>query len=243
MKKLLFLFSAFLFSGMLFAQKANDYKYIIVPVKYSFLDEPNKYNLNALTKMVFEKQGYQVFYENDVLPEDLAVNRCNALYADMVGKKSMFVTRLVLELKDCSNQVVFTSVEGVSHEKEYKVAYVQAFRGVGKSIEQLKSNPKPIQHIKAELTTTSELPVSAASATTIQNKNNDLWYPQATAYGFQLVDKTPKVVMKLYKTSQNNFFIAQKDSKQGVVFNKNNQWWFEYYQNEFLVSEKLEVKF
>ncbi|MCG2611355.1 hypothetical protein LZZ90_07530 [Flavobacterium sp. SM15] len=243
MKRLLFLLIAFFFCGILIAQKANDYKYIIVPVKYSFLDEPNKYNLSALTKMVFEKQGYQVFYENDILPEDLAENRCNALYADMKGKSSMFITKIVLELKDCQNQVVFTSVEGKSNEKEYKVAYIQAFREVGKSVEQLKSNAKHGESIKTELITAPEKLHVESSSVITKNQNDNLWYPQATAYGFQLVDKTPKVVMKLYKTSQTNLFIAQKDSKQGVVFTKNNQWWFEYYQNELLVSEKLEIKF
>jgi len=49
--------------------------------------------------------------------------------------------------------------------------------------------------------------------------------------------------MKLFKTSLSNFYIGQKDSQQGVVFNKNNQWYFEYYQNDKLISEKMEIKF
>jgi hypothetical protein len=47
--------------------------------------------------------------------------------------------------------------------------------------------------------------------------------------------------MKLLKTSQANSFIAIKDSVQGSDF-KDNQWFFEYYQNDTLISEKIAVK-
>ena len=66
MKKALVLL-AILFSGFCFAQteSVNNYKYVIIPEKFSFLKEANKYNLNSLTKMVFEKYGFTVFYTND----------------------------------------------------------------------------------------------------------------------------------------------------------------------------------
>ncbi|MFV8355294.1 hypothetical protein ACNQGB_03805 [Flavobacterium sp. XS1P32] len=49
--------------------------------------------------------------------------------------------------------------------------------------------------------------------------------------------------MKLLKTSQANSFIAIKDSVQGSLILKDNQWFFEYYQNDTLISEKIAVKF
>ena len=97
----------------------------------------------------------------------------------------------------------------------------------------LKSNPK--LQIKDEVSqTTNEVKEEVVPFQL---------FAQPIANGFQLVDSTPKVVMKLFKTSANNFYIGQKDSQQGVVFNKNNQWYFEYYQNDKLVSEKMEIKF
>ncbi len=67
MKKTLLIFTL-LFSAIGFAQSINDYKYVIVPKKFEWLKEENKYNLNSLTKMMFEKQGWQVFYSDDKLP-------------------------------------------------------------------------------------------------------------------------------------------------------------------------------
>lgn len=232
MKKYFLLF-ALLNSAFIFSQNVSAYKYIVVPEKFSFLKEENMYNLNALTKMVFEKQGYEVYYANDVLPQDLAENRCKALYADMLENNNLFVTKIKVELKDCRNQTVYVSEEGTSREKEFAKAYVQAFREVGRSLEILKSKPK-----NEVLNTENESKTEAEK--TIVNLQ---LFAQPISNGFQLVDSAPKVVMKLFKTSVSNFYIGQKDSQQGVVFNKNNQWYFEYYQNDKLVSEKMEIKF
>jgi hypothetical protein len=68
-------------------------------------------------------------------------------------------------------------------------------------------------------------------------------YAQATATGYQLVDASPKVVYKLYKTSRPDLFIASKGTSQGILIQKGNEWYLEYYENEKLVSEKVAVKF
>ena len=78
MKKTFILLTLLLLSITGFSQKLTEYKYVIVPAKFSFLKDANKYNLNALTKMVFEKKGYVVLYDTDILPDDLAKNRCKA---------------------------------------------------------------------------------------------------------------------------------------------------------------------
>ena len=253
MKK--YLLSFLLLTGVaVFSQNVNDYKYIIVPEKFAFLKQNNQYNLNGLTKMIFEKQGYEVYYEHDVFPQELAENRCKALFADMVEANTAFWTKITIELKDCKNQTVFTSDQGTSREKNIPVAYVQAFRVVGKSIEKLKSNPKEVvkEPVKELIAEPSVAEIKKEDKTEIKtevvvNSNHPVissqLFAQPIPNGFQLVDSTPKVVLKLLKTSANNFYIGQKDIAQGVVFNKNNQWYFEYYQNGKLVSEKLEIKF
>lgn len=232
MKKYFLLFTL-LFTSVIFSQSVSDYKYIVVPSKFSFLKETNMYNLNALTKMVFEKQGYEVYFDNEPFPADLAADHCKALYADMLENNNVFVTKIKVELKDCRNQTVYVSEEGKSREKDFGQAYVQAFREVGRSIEVLRS--KPTQEV-AEVKSESKTEIA-------KNTANLTLFAQPISNGFQLVDSTPKVVMKLFKTSVSNFYIGQKDSQQGVVFNKNNQWYFEYYQNDKLVSEKMEIKF
>lgn len=68
-------------------------------------------------------------------------------------------------------------------------------------------------------------------------------YAQPITNGFQLVNTEPKVIYKIYNTTVKDYFIASKGDLQGVLYAKDNQWFFEYYQNDKLISEQLEVKF
>jgi hypothetical protein len=76
-----------------------------------------------------------------------------------------------------------------------------------------------------------------------ENNSDSMLYAQPTSYGYQLVDSEPKVVLKAYKTSNPASYMATKGSVQGVLVSKDNQWFFEYYQNDKLISEKINVKF
>ncbi|MDC6404838.1 MULTISPECIES: hypothetical protein [Maribacter] len=74
-------------------------------------------------------------------------------------------------------------------------------------------------------------------------ENGEIWYAQEIANGYQLVDSTPKVRMKLFKSSNENMFMAQSGEKSGMVYQKEGQWIFEYYEGENLVQEPLNIKF
>ena len=96
----------------------------------------------------------------------------------------------------------------------------------------------------AATATVATTQVVAATAQAPDLKDPNLLYAQPTESGYQLIDKTPKVVMKLLKTSQPNVFIAIKDNVQGsLILKGDGQWYFESYQNDKLVSEKIVVKF
>ena len=70
-----------------------------------------------------------------------------------------------------------------------------------------------------------------------------LLYAQAIDNGFQLVDPTPKIILKIYNTLQPNYYDATIDKKFGAVFVKNNQWVFEYFTEGKLITEPLNIKF
>ena len=76
-----------------------------------------------------------------------------------------------------------------------------------------------------------------------ENSDATLLYAQPTSYGYQLIDNAPKIIMKVYKTSNPVSFMATKGSVQGVLVAKDNHWFFEYYQNDRLISEMINVKF
>ena len=77
--KYIFTLIAFLLINNLFAQSnLNAYKYVVVPKKYEFLKEADKYQLNSLTKFLLEKENFVVFFDDD-LSKEIANNRCLTL--------------------------------------------------------------------------------------------------------------------------------------------------------------------
>lgn len=243
MKKTIVLF-ALLFSGLGFAQSLNDYKYVIIPERFEFLKEANKYNLNSLTKMIFSKPGFETYFSTDKMPDELALDKCKALYADLLNESGILNTALVLVLKDCDGKVVFKSMKGSSKEKSYQKAYYEALREASGSVNLInyKYSGKEVVSTWTK-TPVKNIPEAQQAAKPVTVNNENVLFAQPITNGYQLVDSTPKVVLKIFKTSQQDSYTAVSDSKNGVVFKRGNDWIFEYYQNDKLVSEKLNIKF
>lgn len=230
-----------------FSQSINDYKAVIVPLKYEFLKSDNQYRLATMTKSNLIKAGFQAYYSNEELPGD--IDRCQLLNIDAVRDNGFLVTKLYFEFKDCYGKVIYTSEVGRSKEKDYEVAYRESLEMAFESIKKLhyKYSGKivggsPRINTAQVATTTVATPIQN-SAVNVDVSDPNLLYAQPTENGYQLIDKTPKVVMKLLKTSRPDSFIAIKDGVQGSLNAKDNQWFFEYYQNDKLISEKVSVKF
>ncbi len=119
------------------AQNINEYKYIEVPEQYAFLNGPDEYQLNSLTKFLFNKYGFDAYLRNEKRPEDLKNQRCVALYADVLSESTFLRSKLTVILRDCDNNIIFRSEEGVSKAKEYKKSYHEALREAFISIEEL----------------------------------------------------------------------------------------------------------
>lgn len=128
-------------------ESVNAYKYVIVPTSFSFLNEPDQYQINSLTKFLFEKQGFTTLMADDEFPEDLNNNRCLGLYVDVEKQKSFLNTKLQIHLKDCNNKVVLSSDIGQSREKEYEKVYSLALRDAFKSFETLNYAYQPSSKI------------------------------------------------------------------------------------------------
>jgi len=248
MKKILIFL--IIFSSYSYAQSVNDYKAVIIPLQYKFLKSENQYRLNTATKFNLTKAGFVSFYKN----EDLTANysdRCSLLYADVEKEGGFLTTKLFFILKDCNDKVIFKSNVGKSKEKNFQLAYMEALNEAFQSVYGLRYKYSEVS-AKSESTVIQQKVVPTVAKTQVQNtvqtfnadlKDSNLLYAQATPTGFQLIDSTPKVVMKLMKTSQPNSFIAIRDSVQGSLILKDNHWYFEYYQNDELISEKVAVKF
>ncbi|HEX8268509.1 MAG TPA: hypothetical protein VF581_01340 [Flavobacterium sp.] len=247
------------------AQSINDYKYAIVPKKFDFLSEADKFNMNTLTKMFMEKYGFVTFFDTDTLPNDIVDRSCNRVYVDVINDKAVFLTKLTVVLKDCKNNILYSSRVGTSKEKSYKTAYVQALRGAFKSFDQLgykyngavtEVQTSTIRTTNNGTTVTKEVippPQAGSKGDVIYGKpqqvkpevvdTNNLLFAQPIENGFQIVDTTPKVVLKLQNTSAPGIYLAERDQLRGTLFAKDGKHVFEYYKDGRLVSEVLNIRF
>jgi hypothetical protein len=129
-----------------FSQKnINDYKYLVVPTTFDFVDEKDKYRLNTLTRYLFKENGFTTFYNEEKLPEDLFENRCLALYADVKNIANSFTVKIQIELLDCEGNLVFVSDIGKTKIKNYAKGYPIAIREAFESIVFLNYKYKPSQ--------------------------------------------------------------------------------------------------
>jgi hypothetical protein len=234
MKKILLLLVLFL-TTTAFSQNVNDYEYVIVPAKFSFLKVDDKYRLNTNSRLLLQKYGFKSVFPSDSMPSEIANNNCKKLYFDLVEDNKLLITKIKIVLKDCREKLLFESDYGTSKEKELEIAYNKALREAGKSFDKLnyKYNGKNNSSITQE-----------PSKTIVSETDSETFYfAQPIANGFQVVDNEPKVIMKLYYTSQKNVFLGIKGTINGVVISKENHWFFEYYENGKMISELLNLKF
>ena len=245
MKKVLFLL-LFLLTSLSFSQSLNDYKYAIVPSKFEFIKEKDQYRLNTLTKLLMEKYGFITYFDTDILPNEVVENNCNKVYVDVKSNGNLFVTKLTVVLKDCKNAVVYTSVEGRSREKELQVAYTQALREAFTSFEKLdyKYSGKSNVNSNVNNNNNSNSNNNVKSNVKVPILNQNLFAKPLGENLFQLLTNDtdiPNLVLTIAKTNNPSIFIVEEAMRQGVVYKNNNEWIFDYYENEKLISEKLNI--
>ncbi|KQB44130.1 hypothetical protein RCH33_3106 [Flavobacterium daejeonense] len=243
-----FLLLLLLVSGFSFAQSLNDYKTVIVPLKFDFLKSENQYRMSTLSKYNLNKVGFDVYYSNQVVPD--GINRCAVLNYDIVKEGAFLATKLYVTFKDCYGKIVYQSEIGMSREKDFQVAYNDALNKAFTSIYELEyqynggQNAAVEQKVEKVKEVVPAVIVAPQAVVNPVVDPNEMLFAQPLAGGnYQLIDSKPSVIMKIFKTSDANSFLAQKGSQQGVLVKKDNQWFFEFYQNDQLVSEKINVKF
>ena len=64
-KRILFLLLFVVSYG--FSQSINDYKSVIIPLKFDFLKSENQYRLATLSKFNLNKAGFEAYYTNETI--------------------------------------------------------------------------------------------------------------------------------------------------------------------------------
>jgi len=244
-------FSVFFFltSVLMFAQESlNDYKYIIVPSQYEFQKSEDSYQLNSLTKFLFNKVGFIAILSTDSFPDDLAKNRCLALTAKLKKNSSMFSIKMNFDLVNCKNVVVFSTKEASSREKDYKKGYHEVVRKTFEDIKNKSYKYLPKDEIVQKVVVAKDvvrekfivLQESKVEMLSVE-QTSDLLYAQPIQNGFQLLDGTPKRVYTIQYTSVKNMFILK--DKNGILYKNNNDWIAEFYSDNQLVKKKINSNF
>lgn len=227
-----------------YSQSVNDYGIVIIPVKYDFVRHENAYRLNTLTKINLKKAGFEAFYTNETIPTQYS-NRCSLLYVDVKEETGFLVTKLFIEFKDCTDKVIFKSEVGKSRAKNYEIAYREALEDAFKSVYalQYKYNGYNGEVKVNSQNATIMVPILENSGNSLDEAKSFFLFAQPIKNGFQLIDSTSKVIMKIYNTTNPSIYLATKESIQGIMVLKNGYWFFEYYQNDTLMSEETKIKF
>ncbi|MCX7550725.1 hypothetical protein [Xanthomarina sp. F2636L] len=271
LKKFLIIAIVFTSTMSSFSQHSvNDYKYVIVPNSYDFLDEDDQFQLNSISHFLFNKYGFTALKEDDIFPEDLMFNPCLALKSDMIDDSGAFKTKLKVQLKNCKGDIVYLSEDGESFEKKYAIAYNKALRdaflyvkalnytyvpnetilamGTAKNdtskqeIEQLKEELAALKEAKStEVITDVAIAETVVEVTdTITETKETLLFAQKTEGGYQLVDKSSKVVMVLLNTRNPEVFMVQ--GKNAMVFKEDGSWFLSENNGTEVTSSKLNIK-
>ena len=244
-------------------KKVNNYKFIVVPDRFDFLKQKDEYKTSSLTKFLLKKNGFTVFLNSEQYPKDLIDNPCSGLKALVLDKSSMFKVKVIIELRDCSNRLLYTSEEGVSRLKEFKKGFQEAIRNAYASMGNIVYEPfllETIRKDKKEIVTVNpvlveevkevklevELPVinniEAAQISPINNiALSTTLYAQPKENGFQLINLKPQVVFVILNTSVKGVFLIK--DKNGLLYKKGENWIAEFYDNGKLIEKKYQVKF
>lgn len=164
----------FLFMGIIsksFSQKSlSDYSYVIVSEQFEFQQEKDKYQLNSLTKFLFNKYGFHAYFDREV---PLNVFRCDGLWAEAEGTPGFIITKVQLVLRDCTGEVIYRTNYGKSKVKDYKKAYYESVRNAFDDIIALNVMQKEIEGM--DVTTTLDPQVileNTKSSPVIATKNS-----------------------------------------------------------------------
>jgi hypothetical protein len=218
-------FSILVLVFLSFTSFAQQNKVIIISNKYEFQKEKNTYNINNMLKAILVSNNYQVFFQDEVLPVEVAQNKCNALTGVLIDNSNLLITKMKFQIRDCQNNLLFETAEVKTREKDIQNAYIET---IGLLSPELKKF-KPVVTTAKEVV---EIPSDIVSSSIAKYQFVQI------ANGFAIMDTNLKVVLQIYKTTNTNVFIADKFGVKGIFTKIENKGIFEYYMNDKLVVEE-----
>ncbi len=111
-------------------------------------------------------------------------------------------------------------------------------------VQQVATPAEQVYKSNAPVDSKIEKAEQATKEMTVEEKNDSsILYAQEIPNGFQLVDNTPKIRLRLFRTSMPDVYTVKHDKDNGVVYKKDGKWYMEYYFGDTLKTEELNIKF
>ena len=205
------IFLSIIFVVLIKSQIVSDYKYILIPQEFNDFKENRSYNLNGILEKSLKGKKYTVLPETKSnWPADALSNPCQVLSAEVLDDKSMFRNRVIVQFKDCNNQIVLAQ-KGISTIKEFEPGFQDALK---RAIIQIPvSNPsvamekiaesKPQETVKTSEVTKSIETVSEPTKTAQRYTNGKLTLQkiQIEDSQFILIDGNSSVPFATFKST------------------------------------------
>ncbi|GGD87431.1 hypothetical protein [Planktosalinus lacus] len=195
------------FSSTAYSQKSlSEFAFVVVPQQFEFQKGKDQFRLNTLTRHLFSNAGFNAIY--DVEMNNLP--RCEGLYAEVIENSSFLSTTVTVVLKDCNQNVVFTSAEGSSKEKAYEKAYQEAIRNAFKSLEVLAVNQGDLESYRERLSKEDapSAPIQMRPEVKKSQSDEQMASKKLPAYVF-------KGTTYLLEPNKEGFILYKKESKSG----------------------------
>lgn len=253
-----FLFIVLLISFTAISQKKlNSYKYAIIPSQFNFQKENNQYGLNMLLKYKFQQLGFETYLEQEDIPAFLQENRCLAVIPSIIDSSGVFMTTLVVEVKNCYGKVLFVTKEGSSRTKNYKISYNEALRSSLKSFKgySLEFSPEnnlvntnvvekqlEIEKLQAEVAILKNNNSSSNNINTNIESSDAHFIIKPTVGGFVLLNSvTKKIAFTIYLSKKADTYFIKGQS--GVIYKNGLKWYREFIYNDKVGIEELDIRF
>ena len=81
----------------------------------------------------------------------------------------------------------------------------------------------------------------ADSENVVPKESSNILYAQVINNGFQLVNSEPKVVYKIKQSGLSNVYLVE--GQQAIIYQLDSKWILEFYENDTLKKEILNIKF
>lgn len=236
----------------------SEYAYILVPQQFEFQSSRDQFQINTLTRHLFNSNGFNAIYDEELkeLP------RCSGLLVGLERQSSIFQTKITIVIKDCNNNILFQSDEGLSKEKEFRKAYHESIRRAFRSIEYLGVNQGDLNAFRESIkkrdapflvpqkTDLTPIPTSVAKIVTTNlpryTHDGDTYFLEAKNDGYVLYKKQGEVIQiagTLSTTSRPGMYLFNKDEKNMLAnFDTDNNLMIDAQDSEGKLSQDVFTK-